>query len=231
MKDSIERFVELYGPDGIFWDEPHWALGGYLGALSEGEWICRCPDCMALFKDEHGAEMPAVLTPEVEAFRTQTMLRFLSEICGYVKACGDHLVTATCAMPSDSMEFKEAVGRTEDLDVFGIDPYWRPENDLSLKAYVDQHTADAVRIAVDNGKLAESWVCAWHQNAGHELDAYRAAKLMAAHDIDYLNAWSYRDCISWTPCDKPNPADPEIVWKHLKRAYHEIRNGDLELHV
>ena len=231
MKDAIEEFIEKYKPDGVFWDEPHWTLGGYLGELAEGEWVCRCPDCMERFRQEYGNEMPVALTGEVEAFRTDTMLRFLNEICGYVKACGDHLVTSTCVMTSDGDAFREAAGKTEHLDVFGIDPYWRPDCDLSQKAFIDKHTSDAVRIASRNGKLAESWVCAWQQTTGHELDAYRAAKWMAAHDIDCLSAWSYRDHISWTPCDKPNPADPERVWKHLRRAYHEIRNGDLELHL
>ena len=27
------------------------------------------------------------------------------------------------------------------------------------------------------------------------------------------------------------PADPERVWKLLRRAYHEIRAGDLDIHV
>jgi hypothetical protein len=122
------------------------------------------------------------------------------------------------------------VGQTENLDVFGIDPYWRPNCDVSQKAFIDQYTGDAVRIGRANGKRVESWVCAWDQNRHHEMDPYKAAKLMAAQDIDRLSAWSYRDYISWTPCDKPNQADPELVWKHLRRAYHEIREGDFEIH-
>jgi hypothetical protein len=231
LREAIAAFVEQYEPDGVFWDEPHWALGGYLGTTEPQEWLCRCPDCRALFEARYGKPMPATLTPEVEEFRTRTMLDFLSALCGYVKQCGDHLITSTCVMPSDSAAFKEAVGKTENLDVFGIDPYWRPNYDVAQKAYVDQHTADAVRIAHEHGKLAESWVCAWNQNQRHERDAYRAAKYMAGHDIDCLSAWSYRDYVSWAPCNKPNPADPELVWKHLRRAYHEIRQGDLELHL
>ena len=159
------------------------------------------------------------------------MPEFLSELCEFVKACEEHLITSTCVMPGDPMALKEALGKTENLDVFGIDPYWWPDEDISQKAYVDKHTGDAVRIGRANGKLVESWACAWAQTAGHEMDAYQAAKRMAAHDIDCLSAWSYRDYISWAPCDKPNQANPEKVWKHLKRAYHEIREGDLELHL
>ena len=231
MKHAIEDFVEKYDPDGIFWDEPHWALSDYLGRLEAGEWICRCPNCKAQFEREYRKEMPTALTAEVEAFRTKTMLGFLGELCGYVKACGEHLVTSTCVMTSDSREFRQAAAQTEKLDVFGIDPYWRPNCDVSQRAFIDQHTGEAARMGRENGKLVESWVCAWRQTAGHELDAYRAAKYMAGHDIDCLSAWSYRDCVSWAACDEPNGADAELVWKHLRRAYHEIREGDLELHV
>jgi len=231
MKQSIEDFTATYEPDGVFWDEPQWTLGGFLGELNEGEWACRCGDCAAKFRERYGTEMPTTLTSEVEAFRAGTMLEFLSELCGRVKACGEHLITSTCVMPDDRITLTEAVGKTENLDVFGIDPYWRPNADVSQKAYIDKHTGDAVRIGRENGKLVESWVCAWAQTAGHELDAYRAAKRMAAHDVDCLSAWSYRDYISWVPCDKPNQASPETVWKHLRRAYHEIREGDLEIHA
>lgn len=230
FKEAIQTFVELYDQDGIFWDEPNWGLPGYLGQLKPDEWACRCADCLALFEAQYAHEMPKTLTPEVEQFRAQTLLAFLSELCGYVKQAGEHLITSTCVMPSDPVAIKEAVGKTENLDIFGIDPYWCPDDDLSQRAYIELHTGEALRIARENGKLVESWVCAFGQTAGRELDAYRAAKYMAAVGIDCISAWSYRDYVSWTPCNKPNQADPEAVWKHLRRAWHEIREGDLELH-
>jgi len=49
-------------------------------------------------------------------------------------------------MPGDSLAFKEAAGKTENLDILGIDPYWRPDDSLSQKAYIEQHTGEAVRI-------------------------------------------------------------------------------------
>jgi hypothetical protein len=229
MKDAIESFIDKYGADGIFWDEPSYSLAAYLGQLEEGEWLCRCDDCLRLFREQYGQEMPVTLTPEVEEFRNKTMLDFLSDLCGHVKGCGDHLLTSTCVMTSDSPAFRDAVAQTADLDIFGIDPYWRPDLDMSQHEFIDLHTGEASRTGRANGKLVESWVCAWKLKAGHEADAYRAAKLMAANDIDYLCAWSYRDYVSWDQCDRPNAADPELVWKNLRRAYHEIREGDLEL--
>ena len=231
MKRSIENFVDKYGADGVFWDEPNYALAGYLGTLENTEWLCRCDDCQALFREQHGAEMPTVCDARVEEFRSRTMLSFLSDLCAYTKACGDHLITSTCIMTSDPPQFREAVAQTDHLDIFGIDPYWRPNQDVSQKDFIDTFTGETVRMGRQHGRLVESWVCAWKLEAGHETDAYRAAKLNAAHDIDYISAWSYRDYVSWDQCDRPNRADPEEVWKNLKRAYHEIREGDLELRM
>ncbi len=231
MKEAIEQFLGTYGADGIFWDEPSYALAGYLGALDDGEWVCRCDECRTLFKERFGAKMPVELTNEVETFRNETMLGFLSDLCGYVKACGDHLITSTCVMTSDPKPFRQAVAQTANLDILGIDPYWRPNQDVSQREFIGQYVSETLEMGRENGKLVESWVCAWKQNAGHEQDAYRAAKLNAAYTIDYLSAWSYRDYVSWDQCDRENQADPERVWKHLRRAYHEIREGDLEIEI
>lgn len=231
MKDAIEEFIEVYGVNGVFWDEPSFGLQAYLGPMGEDEWACRCDDCQKGFRDTYGTEMPTELTPEVEEFRSRTVLSFLSDLCGYTKACGEHLITSTCVMPSDSPSFRRAVAQTEDLDIFGIDPYWWPDNDVSQKDYIDKYVRETLRMGRENGKLVESWVAAWKPVAGHETDAYRAAKLNAAHSIDTLSAWSYRDYVSWDPCTRENAADPELVWKHLRRAYHEIREGDLEIEL
>ena len=94
-----------------------------------------------------------------------------------------------------------------------------------------RHTGETLRIGREHGKLVESWVCAWKQDAGREMDAYRAAKLMAAHGVDYLSAWSFFDYVSWDQCDRENAGDPELVWTNQRRAYREIREGDLELNI
>jgi hypothetical protein len=231
MKHSIEKFFEKYGADGVFWDEPHYALAGYLGKLEADEWLCRCDDCQTLFREQQGCTMPVVCDASVEEFRNRTMLSFLSDLCAYTKACGDHLITSTCVMTSDPPRFREAVARTGDLDIFGIDPYWRPDQDVSQREFIDTFTGETLRIGRKHGRLVESWVCAWKLDAGHEADAYRAAKLNAAHGLDAISAWSYRDYVSWEQYDRPNRADPEEVWKNLKRAYYEIRGGDLELRI
>ncbi|NIA16537.1 MAG: hypothetical protein GWP08_20960 [Nitrospiraceae bacterium] len=229
FRDAIESFVEVYEPGGFFLDEPGWGLAGYLGQLTDGEWACRCKDCMRLFRERYGVTMPRTVTRQVGQFRAESMLRFLSELCGYVKACGEHFVTSTCVMTSDAKSFQNAVGKTRNLDVFGIDPYWRRGDALSQEEFVDRHTGAAVTIGGKHDLEVESWVCAWQLNAGEESDVYYAAKLMASHDIDYLSAWSYRDHVSWTPCTKPNQADPELVWKHLRRAFQEIRRGKIQI--
>ena len=175
--------------------------------------------------------MPMDLTEEIKTFRNETTLSFLSDLCAFTKACGDHLITSTCVMPINDDAFKQAVGQTADLDILGIDPYWSPAEDLAQEPFIAQHAGFAGEIARENGKLLEVWLKAYDQHAGREKDAYRAAKFAALNDADCISAWSYRDGISFVQCDQPNQADPDLVWKHLRRAYHEIREGDFELHA
>lgn len=229
VRDLLGEFLAGFEPDGVFWDEPQWGLPEYYGKLEEGEWICACDGCKAAFRESYGTDMPDRMTDEVAAFRDQALLEFLGELCTLAKNAGEHLITSTCVMPGDRPGFKEAVARTPNLDIFGIDPYWRPDMDVSQKTYIDEHTGEAVRIARANGKLVEAWVCAYDISARHERDPYRAAKIAAAHDIDCLSAWSYRDGQSWAALDRRNPADPDLVWENLRQAYREIRDGNLEI--
>lgn len=226
----IETFAAEFDGDGVLWHEPSWDLPDYLGQLEDGEFACCCDACREAFRERHGQDMPDKATPEVAAFHAEALADLVGELCAYVKGAGEHLITSTCVKPRQSLEFKQAVASVRHLDIFGIGPYWRPSMDVSQKAYIDEHTAAAVVIARANGKLVESWVCACDQTAQHERDPYRAAKLMAAHDIDCLSAWSYRDYQSWAPVGRDNAADPELVWENLRQAYHEIREGDLEIH-
>ncbi|MCP4644177.1 MAG: hypothetical protein GY851_27290 [bacterium] len=228
MRTAVAEFIEKYGADGIFWDEPSYGLAGYLGKLEDGEWLCRCPDCQTLYREQHGEDMPTELTESVEAFRNQTMLAFLSDLCGYVKACGTHLITSTCVMTSDSYDFRAAVAQTADLDILGVDPYWRPHQEESQRDFIEKYAKETLDMGRENGKLVESWVCSWKLDPDSETDPYWAAKINAAAGVDYLSAWSYRDYVSWDQCDRPG-ADPERAWKWLKQAYREIRHGNLDL--
>lgn len=231
MRGLITELIVKYEFDGLFWDEPSWSLNKYFGRLEEGEWLCCCESCKTAFRERFGSDMPSRITPEVAQLRDEAILSLLAELCTLVKKGGEHLITATCVTPSDSIEFKVGVARTPNLDILGIDPYWRPDMDVSQRAYIDEHTGETVSIARANGKLVESWVSANDQWSQHERDPYRAAKLMAAHDIDQISAWAYRDYQSGGGIDKPNWGDPELVWQNLSQAYREIREGDLEIHA
>lgn len=231
MREAVAAFIAKYEADGVFWDEPNFTLPHYLGALEPDEWLCCCPDCRRLFEQQYGKPMPEQRTEEVERFQADTILSFLGDLCRYVKDCGEHLITSTCIMTSDSPLFREAVARTDRLDIYGIDPYWWPDTSISQEEFIGKYTRESVRLGRENGKLVESWVAAWKQWAGHENLAYRAAKLIAREDVDYISAWSYRDYVSWDDCARENQADQELVWSRLKRAYEEIRSGDYEIHL
>jgi hypothetical protein len=231
LRGYVGDLITKFGFDGVFWDEPGLKLPSYMGKLDEGEWACCCEACKSAYREKYGADMPDTLTPEVKAFRNDSLLSLLAELCAYTKKGGEHLITSVCVSPQESIEFKEAVARTENLDIYGSNPYWRPDMDVSQRAHIDKHATEAVDVARANGKLVETWVSAGNPLQQHERDPYRAAKLMAAHDIDFISAWAYRDYQSWASAERLNRGDPDLVWKNLSQAYREIREGDLEIHA
>lgn len=86
------------GADVLFWDEPHFYVGIWRGDLS-GAWACRCDLCRARFRERFGGEMPLEFTPEVRAFREESLLDLLAELCRYGREKG--LRNALCLIPTD----------------------------------------------------------------------------------------------------------------------------------
>ncbi len=228
LSNTVQGLSSTFEADGFLWNMPSWALPSHLGALAPEEWLCHCPDCVASFESQYQMPMPNTLTPEVEEFRTQTITDCLTTVCQQVKACGNHLITSVRLGAHEQRLLSAA--QNESLDVLGVDICWRPSDELCQKDLIEQSLKNVVRISHQRGMLSEAWLCTWGMHTLHEGDIYRAAKYAAAQGIDCLNAWSYRDEISFTPVDAPHPADASLVWAELRRAYYEIRNGDFDIY-
>lgn len=228
LRDTVTRLSSEFEVDGFVFNKPTWNLPRHLGTLDADEWLCRCPQCIALFESQFQVPMPDVLTEEVKQFKTQTFVECLTDVCEQVKVCGNHLVTDLRLESQDVSLLRKA--DLEHLDVLGTDICWRPDSELSQKQLVEQSVATVTSVGNQKGVLSEAWICTWGLEANHEADVYRAAKYAAAQNVDCLNAWSYRDAFSLTPVAVARPADPDLVWAHLRRAYHEIRNDNYEIY-
>jgi hypothetical protein len=85
----------------LFWDEPHFWVGAWNGDFG-GAWACYCEHCQGRFKDRRGGEMPREFTPEVKAFREESLLDLLTELCRY--GCEQGMRNALCLFPTDLPE-------------------------------------------------------------------------------------------------------------------------------
>ena len=70
------------GGKTLFWDEPHMNVSDVHG------FACHCPTCRRLFEERYGKPMPAELTPEVAAFRTDTLIDYFRFATDYAHDCG-----------------------------------------------------------------------------------------------------------------------------------------------
>jgi hypothetical protein len=86
------------GGDVLFWDEPHFYIGFWRGDFT-GAWACYCDECLGRFEERFGGAMPREFTPQVRAFREQSLLDLLTELCtaGHEK----EMRNALCLIPTD----------------------------------------------------------------------------------------------------------------------------------
>ena len=82
------------GVDSVFWDEPAWVVPVHVGVDDASRWTCRCHNCAERF----GGPVPAERTPEVQAFREDSVVDFLREMLAHVSSRGG--ANAICLLPS-----------------------------------------------------------------------------------------------------------------------------------
>jgi hypothetical protein len=201
-REMVDRCVET-GYDGFFWDEPT-------------QQDCYCPHCTDLFAGLYGSDLCTADGEQVEAFRLQSIVRYVRTMSDYVKALRPELETATCVMPCDEAAW-EPTARIPSLDTFGTDPYW-----LCLErplAWVSESTRQSLKVCRSHGKRSLMWLQGWMIPAGREREIEEAAWRLAAEGPDALYTWSYRGGLgSNEACD-----DPEAAWQVVVEVYRALR--------
>ena len=233
LKSTVVELVEELQPDGIFWDEPafHWSSDW------PQVWACRCANCQRLFKQSTSEDMPEQMSPQVQAFQQDSMLRFLTEIIRTGKEAGGG-ESVLCLMPWD-----RTAGRTSFsgdwlaaqsagwygvvdwepfieipwLDVFSTDPYWIHGQSYE---YFETNVEEAVRLAHEHGKKCQIWVQAVWISPGKEAEVKRTLLDSERLGVDMLAVWSYRGEPGGHLLD--GGGDPDLTWQMVKEAYHKL---------
>ncbi len=218
VKDWVDTVASL-GAKTIFWDEPHLPT-----RMKEGQryYACTCPTCKKLFEEKYNRPMPLLSDPDVEAFRTDTIIDFFSEMTSYSASMG--IYNAVCIMFGDhygiGMDSLHRLCSLPTLHNIGSDPYWlNVGKPVDSYEYVYTNTAENLDICNRFKKDHNIWIQTYNNPRGCEEDIILATE--AAYDAGarIILTWSYMGGES----NDYHSANPERTWDLTVEAMRRIR--------
>lgn len=222
-KEWIDMVYDCGGRK-IFWDEPCLTARDKVNGVYR-QWTCACPSCRKLFAERFGHAMPDELTPEVEAFRRDTVLGYFSGAAGYAKEKG--MVNTVCVMLGDSFGVDvDSIAGHPALDNVGTDPYWTGHGILGEDVYrfVYEATRHNLELCRRYGKEHNVWLQAFNIPAGREEEMFLAADAIYEAGARSIWTWGFRAGES----NDYRCGRPDIAWKtvldamaHLRRRHRE----------
>jgi len=199
------------GTDYVFWDEPHWTVPEHVGAESE-RWACTCQVCTEL----SGVDLAAGLTPEVQAFREESVVDFLGEMSAHVASQGGK--NTICLLPltdgPHGVGDWDAVAALPHLSVLATDPYWK-NFDETADAFVGRFARLLADTAGRHDVGAQMWLPSFGLVRDDISDLEAAIEATRAAGIDDVWTWGYEACGHMTHLATP---DSPLVWEAVTRA-------------
>jgi N-acetylmuramic acid 6-phosphate etherase len=200
------------GVDSVFWDEPAWVVPIHVGVDDPARWTCRCDRCGERF----GAPIPAELTPEVRAFREQSVVGFLREVVAHVAERGG--TNTICLLPAT----EGTQGLAEWDDVAGIpglatlatDPYWKHWNEAA-GPFVRRFARLLRETADRHGVGAQLWLPSFGLDRDDIPELEAAIAAAREEGVEDLWTWGYEACGHMTHLATP---DSPLVWEAVSAA-------------
>lgn len=162
--------------------------------------------------------MPTILTPDVKAFREDSLMNFLSIMTTEVHRLGKR--NSVCLLPPwfpAGLDRWERVAEMPFVDEIGSDPYWEkttpPETVQKNYAEVSLRIQ---KLCNAYGKEAQMWIKNYHIVAGREEDIEHTTRIAYEAGVRNIFAWSFRgsEYLSWLRSD-----DPPKVWETQCKAF------------
>ena len=222
MHNWIDAVYET-GARTIFWDEPH--MPSKKGPDGKMWYGCCCPRCKAMFEAKYGYEMPEFSTPEAEAFGTDTIVDYFSELTEYSASKG--MKNVVCVMLGTygmSLDVVDRVCSLPHMDNIGSDPYWlghKAKNpDLSVYKFVYDGAKENLRVSEQFGKDHNIWIQTYMNPKGREEEIIQAAE--AAYDAGArtIIAWGYYGSDS----NDYAAENPAVTWAYTCEAMKRVRS-------
>jgi hypothetical protein len=208
------------GAEHIFCDEPHWTHPQHFG-LDPNHWGCRCEVCRGLFRERFGEDMPAELTPEVLAFREDSMVDFIGDFVAHVAAQGAK--PTICPLPHTEgphgIKDWARLAALPGLDTLATDPYWKALGE-PLEPFVREYSRRVHDLAGEHDVAAQIWIQGFGIPAADAGDIATAVQIAREEGVEDLWVWGYEACGHMTTLA---PDDPEAVWETTVEALLGVR--------
>jgi hypothetical protein len=167
IREWVDAAVET-GADIVFWDEPHFYMPMWLGGRPD-TWGCRCEACQKKFQEVVGRPMPIEEDEDVQRFKQDSLLEFLSEAIAYAHTKGKK--NALCVLPLRGHQHGtgnwERMASIPHLSVFGTDPYWFAFKE-ELTSFVGNTSRQIKELCERHGLEAQVWLQGYKTPAGRE---------------------------------------------------------------
>ena len=224
----VEQLVRSCDANGVFWDEPHYAMPIYpVGYQSTTDWTCRCGVCQRLFENEYGYPMPKVLSDQVKKFRRRKANEVLQQASRLVKSHRPEWSITQCNLPAENNYYLslergyddwEQIAATREYDIFSTSIVTSYDTSLEVHQRLAEKTTVLAR---KYGKVSQRWIMSYFESPG-DLDFIRQiVRCYAAAGIDSIFSWTYR-AGQGTILAAPRAQE---VWEILGNAYGEVLNG------
>jgi hypothetical protein len=204
------------GADRVFWDEPHWVHPEHFG-LDPRRWGCRCRHCQARWAERTGGRpMPSELTPEVLAFRQDSLVEFIGDLVAHCH--GQGAATTVCLLPLvdglHGLPDWSRVAALPGLGTLATDPYWKVFGEPA-GPYVARFSELVARLAADHRVGAQIWVQGFRLQSEDGPDIRAAVAAASAAGIHDLWTWGFEACGHMSEL---GGSDPAAVWKVLRET-------------
>ncbi|MFD0713525.1 hypothetical protein [Paenibacillus sp. GCM10027626] len=217
-REWIDAVKEI-GGKSIMWDEPHLPAKS-MEQGKPGIWSCCCNRCKLLFREKYGKEMPVQFTPEVEAFRVNTVVDYFRDVTKYSKdrQCANIVCVMLGKEYGINLATIEAIAGLRTLDNIGSDPYWIGGEQLEPYEFVYKSAQHNLRISKQFGKDHNIWIQGFNVPAGREEEIVLATD--AAYDAGArtILVWSYRGAES----NDYRAANTDMTWQAIGEAMYRI---------
>jgi hypothetical protein len=219
VREFVHRWIDAAvqtGAERIFCDEPHWVHPEHFD-LDPSHWGCRCAACTERF----GGELPAELTPEVQAFREDSMIDFIGDFVAEVARQGAR--AAICPLPLSSgaqgISDWSRLAALPGLDTLGTDPYWKAFG-RPVEPFVREYASRVATLSKAHGLTGQIWIQNFRVQASDAADVATAVRVAREEGVEDLWVWAFEACGHMTALA---PDDPETVWNAACDALVGVR--------